>query len=237
MAADGSGPSGSGAERVGLGPERRSLVALSAAIVGGRAERLRPRLAEADEAAGGVAVEEAILQSYLFAGFPRALETLALWRERRPVVAEAGEPDDPALWPGRGEEVCRRVYATAYERLRSRVTALHPDVERWMLAEGYGKVLGRGGLDLATRELCIVGLLAAQDAPRQLHSHLRGCLNVGVAAAEVQEALEVALAEAATVSPVDVALQAQQHRAVWARVRSRHEEKMRNQRGHPREEA
>jgi 4-carboxymuconolactone decarboxylase len=51
------------------------------------------------------------------------------------------------------------------------------------MIEGYGKVL-RSALDLKTRELCIIALLASQDAPHQLHSHLRGALT-GATTAEV----------------------------------------------------
>ena len=61
-----------------------------------------------------------------------------------------------------------------------------------MLTEGYGKVLGRPGLELEVRELCIAGLLAGLDAAPQLHSHLRGALNVGATPEEVEAALEVA---------------------------------------------
>ena len=58
-----------------------------------------------------------------------------------------------------------------------------------MVAEGYGKVLGRSGLDLVDRELCIVAMLAVQDAPRQLYSHLRGALNAGATEADIEEVL------------------------------------------------
>jgi len=61
-----------------------------------------------------------------------------------------------------------------------------------MVVEGYGKVLGRPGLDLATRELCIAGLLAVLQAPPQLYSHLRGALNAGASRDDVEEALELA---------------------------------------------
>jgi 4-carboxymuconolactone decarboxylase len=68
-----------------------------------------------------------------------------------------------------------------------------------MLVEGYGKVLGRPGLSLRRRELCIVAMLARQGrrVERQLYSHLRGALNAGASRAEVDEALEVALDGAA----------------------------------------
>ena len=61
-----------------------------------------------------------------------------------------------------------------------------------MVIEGYGKVLGRAGLDLPTRELAIVALLAVLRTPRQLYSHVRGALNTGAGLSEVEEALREA---------------------------------------------
>jgi 4-carboxymuconolactone decarboxylase len=61
-----------------------------------------------------------------------------------------------------------------------------------MVEGGYGRVIGRPGLDLATRELCIAALLAVWGAPRQLHSHLRGALNAGASPDEVKESVEIA---------------------------------------------
>ena len=85
--------------------------------------------------------------------------------------------------------MCGSVYAGHYDKLRETVRALHPDLEQWMVVEGYGKVLGRPGLPLTTRELCIVASLAVLGAPKQLYSHLRGALNVGAKASDVEEAL------------------------------------------------
>ena len=77
--------------------------------------------------------------------------------------------------------------------LRRNVRALHRDMERWMVVEGYGKVLARPGLDLPTRELCIVAILAATGWEPQLHSHLRGALHAGCDPVSVSEALEAGL--------------------------------------------
>lgn len=65
-----------------------------------------------------------------------------------------------------------------------------PDLERWMVTEGYGKVLGRPGLTLADREVAVVALLAVHDAPVQLRSHLRGALQVGVSPSQVEAVLQ-----------------------------------------------
>src|SRR5690606_40667691 len=120
----------------------------------------------------------------------------------------------PALWTVRGEEVCARVYGRNYEKLRRNVRSLHPDLDRWMVEGGYGRVIGRPGLDLATRELCIAALLAVWDAPRQLHSHLRGALNAGASEAEVNAAVEVAYRYLSPPRAADV-------RALWAKIRAR----------------
>lgn len=139
-----------------------------------------------------VMVEEALVQSYLFLGYPAALEALGTWRRvsgHPPPEPRGGES---VFWNERGDVVCRRVYGDQMEALRRNIAGLHPDMARWMVEEGYGKVLGRDGLDLGEREVLISTLLAVQDAPRQLHSHLRGALRNGVAPTVVEQLLEEA---------------------------------------------
>jgi 4-carboxymuconolactone decarboxylase len=83
-----------------------------------------------------------------------------------------------------------------------------------MVVEGYGKVLGRPGLELRVRELCIAALLAVLGATRQLHSHLRGALNAGASCEEVEHALALALPYAQP----DARLRAEE---TWRAVRER----------------
>jgi len=194
VCADGAG----GASAEGS-PGAAPLAELSAELAAGPSGDLEPLLRRAEEAAGPAAVEEAILQSHLFLGFPAALEGMRAWRRLRGDVGREGETQveegrDTETWEARGEDVCRRVYGSAYDGLRRNVRRLHPDLDAWMIRDGYGKVLGRGGLDLATRELCIVATLAADGSPREpLHSHLRGALRVGAPPPAVEEALELGL--------------------------------------------
>ncbi len=198
----------------------RTLVEVSAALGAGDRQRLEAALGRAAEVADPAAVEEVLIQSYLFVGYPAALNALALWRAHRAEPAAPATTDDWAAWRARGERVCEAVYAGQYARLRKNVARLHPDMERWMLTEGYGKVLGRPGLELKVRELCIVALLAGQDAAPQLHSHLRGALNVGASPEEVEAALEVACG---AVAPERAAAA----REVWDAVRRRWDERRR----------
>lgn len=178
--------------RPGLDAAREALVALSAALATRDRGTVAAAVRRAAEASDPVAAEEVLLQAHLFVGFPDALSALALWREAsgRPAPAPLDEPCE--AWSGRGRRVCARVYGANYPKLRANVVSIHPEMDRWMVEGGYGRVLGRPGLDLATRELCVLALLAAWDAPRQLHSHLRGALNAGAAPEEVDAAVEVA---------------------------------------------
>ncbi len=192
-----------------------ALVRLSAALASGDDAALARAIDVAAADARAVEAEEVLLQSYLFLGYPAALRALGAWRERvGGSAAETAPPEERADWRVRGEQVCERVYGGAYGRLRANVARLHPDLEQWMLEEGYGKVLGRPGLGLRERELCIVALLAGLRTPHQLHSHLRGALNAGATPVEVEQALELA----AAVLPAE---RIEAARALWQTVRGR----------------
>ena len=197
---------------------RLALVRVSAALSPCSTAELRVALREAVGVADPEAVEEVLLQGYLFAGYPAALNAFKLWREISGRAAPAAVPDDADVWAQRGPEVFARVYGDQGERLRENVSALHPDLERWALHEGYGKVLGRAGLDLATRELCIAALLASCDAEPQLYAHLRGALNAGAEVEDVDDALREA---ARGMTPE----RARAARDVWAQVRERRRER------------
>lgn len=207
-----------------LTPRRRCLVRLSAALASDDDDELEEALDRAaDDATGSVVekrdVEETILQSYLFLGFPAALEAMERWRERVPEPPEARdpwlEPDGVETWRERGEKVCRRVYGRAYGRLRRKMRDLHPALDRWVLEEGYGKVLARPALPLVDRELCIVALLAVGGRGPQLHSHLRGALETGAEPRVAEAALDLAL------EAVDGDERKASAREVWRRVRRR----------------
>jgi 4-carboxymuconolactone decarboxylase len=174
-------------------PTRR-LVRLAAVISGGSEAQLRAELAAVIETKVDIVwVEEVILQSYLFAGFPRGLNAAREWRRLSGVAAPAADRDahheNGASWEVRGEVTCATVYGPFYEKLRKNIRALHPALDAWMIVEGYGKVLGRPQLDLVRRELCVVAACAIGRQDRQLHSHLHGALHVGATPAAVEGTL------------------------------------------------
>ncbi|GJG88471.1 carboxymuconolactone decarboxylase [Gemmatimonadetes bacterium T265] len=169
----------------------RTLVRVAAVVAVGDEPAVRDVLARAlDAAVPPPWVEEVLLQSYMFAGFPRALNAMREWRRLSGLAAPAVDPDlDRDDHLVRGEATCARVYGHFYPKLRDNVAALHPALDRWMVEAGYGQVLGRPALSLARRELCVVAVCAAAAQERQLQSHLHGALHVGVDPAVITETL------------------------------------------------
>lgn len=198
----------------------RALVRLAARIAGGSELDVRSGLREtAGAATPEVWVEELILQSYLFCGFPRALNAAREWRRVQGQVQGqgagrgAGERDwEYDRFQAEGEATCARVYGRFYSRLRQNIVALHPELDSWMIVEGYGKVLSRPALDLGRRELCIVAACVAAGQDRQLHSHLHGSRNVGVPDEVIGASLD---ALEGTVNPVFL----ERAVALWAKVK------------------
>lgn len=207
-------PSGESVMLDALDDETAALVYLAAVLAGGSESQVRAALAQAVGTVRAVWVEELILQTYLFAGFPRALNSAREWRRISGMSAperDAFAIDDGAERQRKGEATCATVYGRFYDRLRVNIHDLHPALDRWMVEEGYGKVLSRAPLDLARRELCVVAACAIARQDRQLHSHLHGALHAGASEATVTAALQV-------VSPLLDVEDVRRYHGLWARV-------------------
>jgi 4-carboxymuconolactone decarboxylase len=190
------------------------LIDLAAVLAVGTETEMRLALeAAAKSAIDPVWVEELVLQTYLFAGFPRTLNGMRLWRRASNRVAEAPDLEETLAtrWTRRGEETCETVYGSFYKRLRANIRSLHPALDSWMI-DLYGRVLGRPGLDLKRRELCIVAACAALEQDRQLHSHLHGAVNADASGGEIDDTLRI-------VAPRLSMESSQRYALLWARVR------------------
>jgi 4-carboxymuconolactone decarboxylase len=210
-------PAAPGAMLSVLDDETASLVSLAAVLAGGTEPQVRDALARAARTVRVAWVEEVILQTYLFAGFPRALNAAREWRrisgQSAPAV-DAAAIDAPEVRTRHGEATCATVYGRFYDRLRVNIRELHPALDQWMVEEGYGKVLSRAPLDLARRELCIVAACAIAKQDRQLHSHLHGALHAGATAAVISAALDVLV-------PWLNADDVKRYQGLWARVQGK----------------
>ena len=184
------------AKQDNLDPQTRDLVRFAAAIAQGYEPELRERVSPLRSSQVPPQwVEELLLQSVLMVGYPRALIAFGVWRKFSGVPApqsdEGQDYGQTEEWTRRGEAVCATVYGENYRKLRESVRTLHPAIDAWMITEGYGRTLGRSGLDLMRRELCTVAQTAVLEAPKQLHSHLRGALNAGADPMQVDAVLSV----------------------------------------------
>lgn len=125
---------------------------------------------------------EIVLQSYLFLGFPRmllAVESLNRIMPNGAHLEQDGGGRKQADHHETGLALCREIYGTAFEPLRTKIESRAPEVFRWMIQEGYGKVMSRPGLGKMEREICSTAFLIMEGYEQQLHSHMRGALNVG----------------------------------------------------------
>lgn len=183
-----------GAAKVGAVPP---LLAVAAAL-GTRDPRLvRASLADAASRCDPHEVDELLLMSCFVTGFPAGLAAFAAWAELRP----SGEPSSDVGDPERGEQACRAVYGSRYEALLGHLAGLHPDLPDLVVEYGYGAMMSRPGLPLPTRELCLVAMLAAWRAEAQLRAHLRGALETGASAQEVEAAVQAGCEAARATGP------------------------------------
>jgi 4-carboxymuconolactone decarboxylase len=196
-----------------------ALVRVAMAIARGAEPVTRERM-RAARGAGVPALwmEELLLQSLLNVGYPLALAAFGIWRELAGASpAEGGESlrhDEHDRWARRGAERCAEVYGRTYHKLLLNLRSMHPALEPLVVVDAYGKILGRPGLDSARRELATLAAITMLEAPRQLHAHLRGALNLGWA----REDVDAVLALAETDLTPDRALKVWEQ---WADVRER----------------
>jgi len=125
-------------------------------------------------------IYEALLQNYLFAGYPSALISLRIFKEYF-VRYDNLPTEDFNLYHYQklGEQNCRKIYGDKFEKLISNVSSFSPEMSKWLVLEGYGKVLGRKNLSLIEREYCIISVLAALKFEDQLYSHINGAIRLG----------------------------------------------------------
>ncbi len=146
----------------------------------------------------GSSSTEVILTSYLFDGYPTALEGFRILTDLTGSVPENPPeliytPDNITIWRERGIPLCRNIYGPQFEPLMKRVSQIAPELSDAMIVEGYGKVLAREGLEPRVRELCVVTILAVKYKPRQLLSHAIGALRLGATSDNLYTALNAAI--------------------------------------------
>jgi alkylhydroperoxidase/carboxymuconolactone decarboxylase family protein YurZ len=192
----------------GIDPLERTdaVLAMCAAITadghGEHGRRLFDALLNSDPRPEPELMREAIVQTHLFAGYPRALNALAAFRD---ACKKAGNPlsgeiklrdeplegDDVEAFRNRGRELFDKIYGDKAAQVDKFARANSPDLADWAIVEGYGRVLSRPLLEARQRSLCIVAALVPLDVTPQLKGHVQGALNTGSSAEQLWKLLDV----------------------------------------------
>lgn len=137
---------------------------------------------------------EILLQSYLFFGYAQAIESLRIFAEtvtaaglEHPSTGNDGGTDADYL--ARGERLCRRIYHPNFDQLITNMRDISPELGKWMVMEGYGRVLSRPGPSELEREIASIVFLSCSGHPVQLFSHVRGARNLGATPELLRESL------------------------------------------------
>jgi 4-carboxymuconolactone decarboxylase len=182
-------------------PDTRTVSLIRAATLSSRPEfkqQLLEELRKIKESgeASHEEIYEVFLQSYLFAGFPSALESLRLLSKvfgpsADRLRSEKEITEEYKSFAKSGNDLYQKVYAGNAERVREEMLRLSPDLAAWAVIEGYGKTLSRPQLNMKTRELCVVAMLTQLGWERQLYSHILGAKNIGADVEEITEAASI----------------------------------------------
>ena len=192
----------------GIDPLDRTdaVLAMAAAITadghGEHARRLFDALLKLDPRPEPELIREAILQTHLFAGYPRALNALAAFKDAckkagNPLTGEIKlrehplEGDDMALFRERGKELFDLIYKDKADQIDRFAKSNSPDLADWAIVEGYGRVLSRPVMEPRQRSLCIVASLIPMDVAPQLKGHVQGALNTGSSSEQMWKLLDV----------------------------------------------
>jgi len=92
--------------------------------------------------------------------------------------------------PEKGSAEFKAVLGEMGKKVLEALGPTSPDLARLLVEYPFGEIYSRPGLDLRTRELVAIGVLAALGTARpQLEMHIRGALKVGCTREEVVEVL------------------------------------------------
>ncbi|MCX8105587.1 MAG: hypothetical protein N3D80_06940 [Ignavibacterium album] len=124
-------------------------------------------------------IYEALLQNYLFCGFPNALFFLKRFQHLTDFKPKKYKTDFNKL-KEKGIKTSKKIYGDKLPNLISNVKKFSPELSEWLIIEGYGKVISRPTLSIKEREACIISVLSVQMFEEQLKSHLFGGLKNGL---------------------------------------------------------
>ncbi len=89
-----------------------------------------------------------------------------------------------------GEQIRRQVMGSDFvDTALANADDFTQPMQDYINEHGWGSTWQRPGLDLKTRSLVTIAMLAALKAPQELKGHIRGALNNGASVEEIREVL------------------------------------------------
>jgi 4-carboxymuconolactone decarboxylase len=91
----------------------------------------------------------------------------------------------------RGWALLQSIHNVVADKTVGSLSEVAPDLAEMIVTFAYGEIMARPGLDVKTRQLCTVAMLASMGghtAP-ELKAHIRGALQVGWTKGEIAEVL------------------------------------------------
>lgn len=131
-------------------------------------------------------IYEALLQNYLFCGFPSALFFLKRFHHLCAYKPKNYKFNTVGLYE-KGIKTSKKIYGDKLPRLISNVKKFSPELADWLIIEGYGKVISRKDLTIKEREACIISVLSVQKFEEQLVSHIYGGLKNGITIKQISK--------------------------------------------------
>jgi hypothetical protein len=107
-----------------------------------------------------------------------------------PICSACLDPDSSSIHRARAHATLGSIYTSTAPALERNLAALHPRLHAFIWQSGYGYAMSTPALVLPEVEAVAVAVLSGLNAPRQLLSHLRGALAIGLPEAFLTELLE-----------------------------------------------
>lgn len=139
-------------------------------------------------------LEEVLLQTILFCGFPRAITAFGTLEEEWATTSPStGGHVAVSQQRAAGEGLFDAIYGDNSKNVKALLQRHHGELHDFILDAAYGRILTRPGLDTRIRELVAVAVLALADQVPQMIAHGRGALRLGAGVREVREAIFTAI--------------------------------------------
>jgi len=136
---------------------------------------------------------ELFIHLSLFLGYPAmldGLERLAAITRRKAAGGTVSRGKKGIA--KKGNVILRRIYGDQASKLIFHLDQLEEGLGTRIAADAYGAIMSRRGLTLADREIVNVAILFIDGFERQLYSHVRGALRVGVSPRTLKSVLVLA---------------------------------------------